>query len=479
MNRHNNEILNGHHARQFLSYSVGPIIGSLFSAITVPITTNLLLPDEYGKTSMFVLLNSILLLVANFGFDQAYIREYYGYENKKKLLFNAMIVPLGISIFLLLPTIVFSADLSYFLFNDTGYRLPVIALAGTIPFVMMEKFLLNELRLSEKALRYSLFSLVNKFLTFIVTLYFLFEIRQDFLAIVYSSLIASYVSPIIMMAVCIRDVKKTDAVIDFGIIRQMGRFAIPVLPAAVISSLFNAEDKVLLRQLSTYTELGYYQASMTLSNIIGIVYTAFASFWTPLSFKWHEKGRPVSDFEAVQRMICFLASLLYIAVVICKGLIPILLSNNYYQTKYILPMLLFYPVSSLMISVISIGINFSRKTQFFLYISIVVMVANFVLNCVFIPLFGAVGAALATGLSHILDLGLKTYFSRKTWSKFAYKHMAVSVSILLTLGIINSYEMAGGIVIYLADGLAALLLCWIYKGELKSIIEIIGRRKIG
>lgn len=53
--------------KKFIGFSLGPIVGAIFSAVSVPICTHYLLPNEYGKTSMFNLLYTILLMVAYLG----------------------------------------------------------------------------------------------------------------------------------------------------------------------------------------------------------------------------------------------------------------------------------------------------------------------------------------------------------------------------------------------------------------------------
>ena len=62
--------------KQFGKFSLGPIIGALIGFITVPITSNLISPDQFGMASMFNLANTILTLIVLIGIDQDYMREY-------------------------------------------------------------------------------------------------------------------------------------------------------------------------------------------------------------------------------------------------------------------------------------------------------------------------------------------------------------------------------------------------------------------
>jgi O-antigen/teichoic acid export membrane protein len=51
---------------------------------TVPITTRLILPEEFGKSSLFTLAQTLLSLVALLGMDQAFARYFNSQEFDKK-----------------------------------------------------------------------------------------------------------------------------------------------------------------------------------------------------------------------------------------------------------------------------------------------------------------------------------------------------------------------------------------------------------
>ena len=53
--------------KKLFEFSLGPVLGAIFSAVSVPIATHYLLPNEYGKTSMFNLMYTVLLILAYLG----------------------------------------------------------------------------------------------------------------------------------------------------------------------------------------------------------------------------------------------------------------------------------------------------------------------------------------------------------------------------------------------------------------------------
>ncbi len=464
--------------KKLFEFSLGPVLGAIFSAVSVPIATHYLLPNEYGKTSMFNLMYTVLLMVAYLGYDQAFIREYHENENKNKVLLNSMVIPTIITIILILVVIPSAPLISFFLFESYNHQEVVYMLALALPFLLLERFILVNLRMQERAFEYSFFSLIVKVVAFVCTLFFLFNIRQDFLAIVYSTLISHYIGDgfLIILYHKMFAFKKGD--IDKNLIKQMSKYALPLVPATVIGTIFNAEDKLFLKTFSDYTELGYYQVSMTLANMVLILQQAFSTFWTPTVFRWKAENVENAKYEMVQKLVAFFGSVCFMGVLLVKNLLPILLSEKYASTKYILPFLLLYPVMSMIISTTVSGIDFARKTQFTLYFSIAVTIVNFGLNYALVPSFGAVGAAIATGVSHVFYFWIRTLYSRKLWFDFDLKHLIVTSILLSIAAAINSIPEINDLYVYIGDIIVIILGIMLYAPFLiKSFSSFWNNRK--
>lgn len=465
--------------KKFVGFSLGPILGAFFSVVSVPICTHYLLPNEYGKTSMFNLLYTILLMVGYFGFDQAFLREYHEYDNKAKVLFNSMIIPSFVTIILIILVIPFAPRISYFLFKSELHADVVYLLLGAFPFLLLENFILLLLRMEERALEYSIFSLFIKFIAFICTMLFLFEIRQDFLAIIYSTIITNYIAGSILIVIYHNKLKFKKEYFDWNLIRRMSNYALPLVPASVIGSIFNGEDKVFLKYYSDYNELGYYQVSMTLANMVIILQQAFSTFWVPTVFRWKAENVENMKYEFVQQIVSFFASSFFIGILLFRNFLPILLSEKYESTKYILPFLLFYPVMSILIITTSSGIDFARKTKYTFYYMIEVSILNFVLNLIFVPILGAKGAAIATGLSYVFYFWIKTLKSRKLWFDFDCSHFIKTTILLMIVAFVNSIPSLDQSFVYLIDFIIIFLGVRLYKNVLIDfcflIVEVIRR----
>jgi len=455
--------------KKFIGFSLGPILGAIFSAVSVPICTHYLLPHEYGKMSMFNLLYTILLMVAYLGFDQAFIREYHEFKNKRRVLLNSMIIPIFITSIIILIAIPFASSISYFLFESNQHTDVVYMLLIALPFLLVERFILVNLRMEERAVEYSFFSLIVKVAAFFCTLFYLFNIRQDFLSIVYSTIISHFIGDGILIFLYHKMLIFKKDYVDWKLVKRMANYALPLVPATIMGIIFNGEDKIFIKHFSDYSELGYYQVSMTLANMVLILQQAFSTFWTPTVFRWRTENVENEKYEFVQKLVCLFASACFMGILLIKNFLPIVLSVKYENTKYILPFLLFYPVMSMIVSTTVSGIDFARKTKYTLYFSISVTILNFILNMLFVPKLGASGAAIATGLSHIFYFWIRTYYSRRLWFDFELSHLYKTTFLLTVAAVINSLAYINESIVYLGDLVIVVVGLFVYRDTIQKI----------
>jgi len=138
--------------KKLMGFSLGPIAGAIISFITVPITARLVSADQFGLSNMFVIANNIITLLVLVGIDQAFIREYNETTDRKKLLYNSLIIPFIATTIIGIILIVFKSQFAELLFNNKLIVKPIVLLAVCIPMFIVEKFMLSSLRMQEKAM---------------------------------------------------------------------------------------------------------------------------------------------------------------------------------------------------------------------------------------------------------------------------------------------------------------------------------------
>lgn len=426
--------------RKFIGFSIGPFLGAFISFITIPITTYFINPDEYGKASMFLLLQMVLGSILFLGIDQAYTREYHTLRDKKKLFQNALLIPLIFALAIFVCTVIFSKEISLLLFNNENYRSVSIFTGVMILFMVLERFLLLSIRMAEKALEYSIFNIIIKLCSLIITIIFLLFVRRDFLAVVYSTIISQIVGDIYLIFRYRNLLYLKKHLFSKELINKMLVFGLPIFVAVSISSLLNTFDRVSLRIWSNYYQIGIFTATLKIASVLAIIQTSFTTFWTPTAYRWYSEEKNIKYFKLVSDGILLVMTIIFFGIIFLKKLIVMLLSSRYIDAQYIVGFLALQPIMYTVSETTSLGIVFSRKSYLSIWVGLSALVTNIGVNLLLVSSLGALGAAIATGLSYIVFFIIRTYFSNKNGMRFSTKKHIISAFILFGCAIYNSYE---------------------------------------
>ncbi len=188
---------------------------------------------------------------------------------------------------------------------------------------------------------------------------------------------------------------------------------IPVLSLGV----FHYMDKVMVGILSDMTETGYYTNADKVINIpLGLI-TALGVVMMPRISKLEERGDEEKAKGYIQNSLIFSS---WLGVAMCFGImavsevfVPVFFGRGYEACVKIL--MLFSPV--ILIKAVSaafkmqVMIPTGKDVQ--LNISVIcAAAANLILNCLFIPKYGAVGAVIGTALAEAILLVFYGFWSR-------------------------------------------------------------------
>jgi len=77
---------------------MGQWIAAFISFITTPVITWLIIPEEFGKASMFTLAFNLLLTIALLGADQSFVRMFYERpeDERRNLLWESLLPSLSV-----------------------------------------------------------------------------------------------------------------------------------------------------------------------------------------------------------------------------------------------------------------------------------------------------------------------------------------------------------------------------------------------
>ncbi len=449
-------------------FSLGPIIGAILSFIIIPIITLFISPEEYGKASMFSVCLSILQMVLYLGQDQAYVKKYYEIEDKPRLLTNAVSGSLLALVFLEVVILFFRKRISVFLFDSEEYIHCVYAMMIILPAYVVEQFALVNVRMNQQGMKYSALTVGLKLVTLCTTVLLLALWERSFQAVVWGTVLADVFLALLLICMEGKRLKVSPSLFDPALAKQLLCYGLPLVPASIISWVLSGMDKVMLRFMCDYSVLGIYSIAAKVMSVLSIVQSCFTLFWIPVAHQWNKENVEKGMFVKVGRIVTLIMSIVFLGILLVKELVFLIFPAEYKEAAYIFPFLLLQPIMYSISEVTVMGIYFKEKTSFSLGISAVAAASNLILNWFLIPVWGAVGAAVATGLSYLVFFWLRTLISRRIWFDFPLGTYGVITVVLVAACAVNTF--AAGWMVYVFNAVALLGMLVYFRKDIEDII---------
>jgi len=422
--------------KKLLQFALGPISGAIISFVTVPLITYFLLPEEIGRAGMFTMVQALMPTIC-LGLDQAYTREFYVEDDKKNLLLNSMLLPFSLAVLVFIIFTINSAFFSRILFDQDNYNLVVILIGFSAITTVLQRFILLKIRMEEKALEYSIFTFALKIIIFLLTFIFIIFIRTDFLSIVYAKIIGQMV---ICCVLVFRYVDSSD-ISMFKVNKKLKKkllfFGMPLVISVLVENLLKSSSTIALRYFSDFEELGLFSIGNQVTNLLMVIQASFMLIWKPIAYRWHEEKRKMKDYQLVSEIVLAVMSFVFLALLFLRPVIAIFISGQFDEAQYLLGFLSFYPIMFTLMTTTKLGIRFSRKNYLSVIAAIASLLVNLLLNILFIPNLGALGAAIAIGVSYVFYFILLTFLSFSVWEGFSIKKHLCIISLMLAIAVVD------------------------------------------
>ena len=443
---------------KILAYTIGPVGSALLGFISLPLIAWFFPMDAVGKISMFQAVASLCTLLFCLGLDQAYVREYHECKNLPQLL-KLTLIP-GLLLLLLSSVTLFLLDpvlTSLLIFEEKNTNLSVMTLICFIA-IYISRFLSLVLRMQERALAYSMSQVLPKLLFILFVLSgILLSMDADLQRLLMAYTLSFITVFLIYLWNTRRDWRPALAEpVTPSALKPLLLFALPLVIGSLASWGLNVADKIFLRYLSNFNELGLYSVAVSLSSVATLFAGVFNTIWAPQVYKWISQGNV--DVKKIDTISEHLLAAIFFAVVLCGAfswIVPYMLPASYGSIKHLLPVCFMAPLLYTLSETTAVGISIARKTVFAMFASVLAMLFNIAGNYLLVPIYGAAGAVSSTLAAFMLFYVLRTEFSKRLWRKMPTKKTYLIILILFAYLQINTFFLNSNIYFYLIT--AALL----------------------
>lgn len=370
--------------------------------LLLPLYTRVLQPADYGKLELVYLAGSILAVLYGLYVENGYNRIFFiskdtGY---RKILFST---GQGFNLFC---SLVFASVMivnakwvaaQIFNFPEGVIFLRLIIFSTVIEVMTHIPF--NNIRIRQKAKIYVTVNLFELILITVLTVYFVAFAHRGVAGVLYARIIGGSITLILLYYITRHEYSLG---FSFPQLKMMLGFSVFLIPSGLSALILNMSNRYFLQEYQTLDDVGLYSLGAKLAGIIPFLFTepvkkAFGPYLFEQIDDPGECKKTLTEFSRI-----FLAGLSVIALSVSlfsRELIMIMSDKSYAESYTIVFVLsvsyLFLGLSGIIV----MGIHITRKTWIIILIWPVSAIVNIFLNIWLIPLYGRMGAAIATLLS--------------------------------------------------------------------------------
>lgn len=430
--------------RRFLSdsiiYSIPTIISRGLSVFLVPLYTRVLSPSDYGSLELLTVFASIVNLTIALEVSQGVARFYAAepdYDRKVVYASSAFwFTIVCYSIFSVLMLFL-SPDVAGLIMGREGL---VREFQAGIVYIWTNGILYlvqNQFRWELRSRQYAIVSLVMTVATSLISVWLVYFLRWGLMGL----LIGMAAGDLLATALGLFWLRESFT-LRFSVrqLWEMLRFSIPLVFSSIAIWMSLYIDRIMINHLLSIEELGLYSIGYRLSSVAGLVMVGFQSSLTPLIYTYYQEPETPLQIAKIFRVFVFFALSIFLALsMFSSDLLGILTTPDFYDGAAVVTFL----VPSFFLAnmyIFAPGISIAKKTDFFVLINIISAIANILLNFLFIPILGIIGASIATMISNFtafllnVIIGQRYYRVPYGWSKLLMSTaLAVFIVILLSL----------------------------------------------
>ncbi|MBQ8951832.1 MAG: lipopolysaccharide biosynthesis protein [Eubacterium sp.] len=439
------------------NYTLVSIICAGLSFFTMLVLTRMLSEEDYGKINLFYSASNVVMSIACFGLDSAYIRFYYEPPNgssSKTLAFHC-IVPsvLLLSVFSFILLSINKIQMISGLIGGNGITY-VIAFIFVVWGMFIVRYLTVFFRMNGKVIIFAIVSIFLVVLTksIVIVLHFIFH--NLYIDIIFSAFIFALFSLVIVFRYFYKiiEIKR----ICFRNYSEVYKYALLASPIFVITYLNGYLPQIIISNKLGEDILGVYTAALLFCSAIQVLSTGFTTFWSPYMFK-HYKDR-IEIIKKVHDMAFAVAFFVLSFLLVFCDFIYLFIGERFRKYQELIGFFLFFPIVNILVETTSYGISIKKKNEISLVIYLIVMLLNVSLSLILVDRLFLFGVAISSFVSSGLFFVLMTHYGQRFYKSVNdLKKSYVNIFLLCLIPIVFYFFYSNRIYFIISDLIIVLL----------------------
>jgi O-antigen/teichoic acid export membrane protein len=378
-------------------YGLGGLVSRILAVLLLPLYTHYLSRSDYGQIETLVALITVLTIVLRFGISSAFFRFYFDADDnagRRLVLRTSFWFTMAMATFGLVAVVALATPISQALFGEADAANLVRASAVALWAQMNYEQLSSLFRVEERSVAFVIASLTNVVLTVAGTVLLVVVLDRGPLGVIVGNFTGTL---LVYLALLGYRREQLGLQVDRGLLRRMNHFGMPLVPSALLLWVTNFSDRLFLVKLTDTAEVGLYSVGVRIASAMVLLLTAFRMAWPAFAYSIQSDDEAKRTYAWVLTYLIVLSTWIATALTLLSPwLVAWLTAPEFASASRVVGPLAFAAVSFGGFIVLSIGIGRARRTQFNWVITGVAAVVNVTLNLTLIPIYGMMGAAIAT-----------------------------------------------------------------------------------
>jgi O-antigen/teichoic acid export membrane protein len=362
----------------------------------MPFYTYILRPEEYSVADLITQSAHLLIPIACLGICDGLFRFALDKNRDKEVVFSTGICVLtAISVvFLALSPLIFLVDY----FKPYVWLIALYVVSANIHSAFAQY-----VRAKEKMRLFAIQGIVGTILTILLNILFLLVFEWGIIGYVLSVAVADILTSTFLFFYDKLYKSFKIKLFDWKMAKQMVSYSLPLVPTTICWWVTSVSDRYIVTAYLGNAVNGLYSAAYKIPTLLTLVSTCFIEAWHVSAVRDTTKEDEGMFFGQVFESymgIIFTACAAIIALT--KPLTILLYADDYYMSWRYIPVLVGATAFAGLVSYMGSVYVLKMKPIFSFITSITGALVNIGLNFLFIGVWGAMGAAIATFLSYFI-----------------------------------------------------------------------------
>jgi len=389
--------------KHIFTYTSANLLDAGIPFLLLPLLTAYLLPEDYGKLSLTLVLIKLILPFVGLNIFSAVSVEYFKLSKSefKKYLSSVIYLPIFSFCLFFLATLFFGQFVANWLDLPQAWiqLIPLIALLHHLPLV-----LLSLLQAKEKPINYSIFKIGLTIFNFGLSIFFIVSLKEGWTGRLMGISLAYFIFNGITILILFQK-QLISFFLQYKYCKQALLFGIPLIIHSLSGVLISMSDRLFISSFIDNTAVGIYSVSFQVSSIVMLFTLSINKAWSPFLFrKLSEKGNgyQIKIVKITYYLMLSITAIFILFIIFHSTIFDIFIDSKYQRNSSLILILSLGFVFQGFYFLVTNYLFFEKRTSVLSLLTGLSAVCNLVLNYIMIPHFGMIGAAYASCISYFI-----------------------------------------------------------------------------